>query len=84
MGGFLMTGGINEVWSLLLLLVVFKLYRSDELTQKEVQERLQKLKLRDKQKAENLGAGDFNGLSNEEPGRTASIAQPQNYSAKKD
>jgi len=27
MGGFLMTGGINEVWSLFYLLIVFKLYR---------------------------------------------------------
>ena len=81
-----MTGGINEVWCLLVLLVCFKLYRSDHLSQREVSERLQKLEQKNKMGVQPPLAKDPSNSQLEagqpsREARTSSVVQPQSLAA---
>ena len=39
-GGFLMSSGANEVWSLIVILVVTWLYKQQEVTQEEIEDKM--------------------------------------------
>ena len=40
-GGFLISGGVNEIWALLELMIVFCLYRSSDITYDEIKEKME-------------------------------------------
>lgn len=50
MGAFAMTGGANEIWSLVMLLVTFKMYRQDQVTEQDILEKQYKYQLQEKLK----------------------------------
>ena len=39
-GGFLLSGGVNEIWALIELMIITCLYRSKDVTQDEIQEKM--------------------------------------------
>ena len=75
-GGFLISGGVNEIWALLELMIIFCLYRSTDITYDEIKEKMdlfnlqmekEEQKRRDAISNRNDSADFKHRMSNEQP-----------------
>ena len=70
-GGFLISGGVNEVWALLELMIIFCLYRSTDITYDEIKEKMDLFNLmmekEEQKRRDAISKNDKHRMSNEQP-----------------